>query len=217
MTPSRLLLGLGLTFQCIFNSGNKVAAWQSTCHHLTPATTTTTTTTRTISSSTALSHSRRTFLLQVPTTITTTAAILTALPPPSAAATAPPITSEAARLQWKQSLTVIDDLVQNWSTVTSKGGGDSIRIQLGTVGTASPLFLIDKALKVLREEADDLVEFTEQEEEFRLALSRADSMAYSANFAGGSGKPTPPQVYIDKSQKEVIGLQKIAKSLSALL
>jgi len=70
---------------------------------------------------------------------------------------------------------------------------------------------------VLREEADDLVEFTEQEEEFLLALSQADSMAYSANFAGGSGKPTPPQVYIDKSQKEVIRLQKIAKSLTALL
>jgi hypothetical protein len=28
-------------------------------------------------------------------------------------------------------------------------------------------------------------------------------MAYSANFAGGSGKPTPPKVYIDKSKLEV--------------
>jgi len=48
-------------------------------------------------------------------------------------------------------------------------------------------------------------------------LARADTMAYSANFAGGSGKPTPPQVYIDKARKEVEALQTIAKSISALL
>jgi hypothetical protein len=127
------------------------------------------------------------------------------------------LTSEAARIQWEKSQTVIDDLLQNWPTVVAQGGGDSIRREIGTVGTASPLFQIDKALRVLREEADDLIDFTDQTEEFQLALSRADSMAYSANFAGGAGKPTPPAVYLEKSRMEVIELQTIAKSLTALL
>jgi hypothetical protein len=136
---------------------------------------------------------------------------------PATARAATIITPKAAQIQWERSQTVIDDLVQNWPTVVAQGGGDGIRRELGTVGTISPLFLIDKALRVLREEAEDLIEFTDQTEEFQLALSRADSMAYSANFAGGSGKPTPPAVYLDKSRMEVIELQKIAKSLTALL
>jgi len=111
---------------------------------------------------------------------------------------------------------VIDAMLADWPTLEKKGG-DAIRVELGTQGTVSPLFQIDKALRLLRDEAADLVEFTEQSEEFALTLSRADSMAYSANFAGGSGKPTPPAVYIEKSKKEVIELQRIAKSLSELL
>ena len=80
------------------------------------------------------------------------------------------------------------------------------------------MFQIDKAFKVLRDDPNvDLVEFTELAEEFTNALVRADTMAYSANFAGGSGKPTPPQVYIDKAKKEVAEVQRIAKALSALL
>lgn len=110
--------------------------------------------------------------------------------------------------------------MNNWDTIT-KGGGDAIRKELGTAnfGTdTSPLFQIDKAFKVLRENDDvDLIEFTEQSEEFSNVLAQADTMAYSANFAGGSGKPTPPKVYIDKAKKEVEGLQQISKSLSSLL
>lgn len=122
------------------------------------------------------------------------------------------VSSEAAKDQWTKSVSVVDKLLRNWPT-----GGDAIRVELGTQGTTSPLFQIDKAIKVLREETDDIVEFTELAEEFQLTLSRADSMAYSANFAGGSGKPTPPAVYIEKAKKEVESLQKIAKSLDALI
>jgi hypothetical protein len=32
---------------------------------------------------------------------------------------------------------------------------------------------------------------------------QADSMAYSANFAGGSGKPTPPAVYLQVCSTDV--------------
>ena len=126
------------------------------------------------------------------------------------------LTSEAANTQWKAATKTIDDLLENWETI-AKGGGDAIRTQLGTQGITSPLFQMDKALKVLRDDAEDIIEFTEMSDEFLLTLSRADSMSYSANFAGGSGKPTPPAVYIENSRKEVLELQKIAKSLSSQL
>lgn len=71
---------------------------------------------------------------------------------------------------------------------------------------------------MLRDNDDfDVMELTEQAEELSDAIARADTMAYSANFAGGSGKPTPPKVYIDKAEKEVLEMQRIAKSVSAAL
>lgn len=154
----------------------------------------------------AANISRRSFLVQTPVTGTAIISVL-ATPLPALA-----ISSEAAKDQWTKSVTVIDRLLQNWPS-----GGDAIRVELGTQGTTSPLFQIDKALKVLREDADDIVEFTELVEDFQLTLSRADSMAYSANFAGGSGKPTPPAVYIEKAKKEVESLQRTAKALGALI
>ena len=153
---------------------------------------------------------RRSFLLESPV-IAIAAVSLTGRIHPAFA-----LDSDGAKTQWKSAVKTIDNLLDNWDTI-AKGGGDAIRNELGTQGITSPLFQIDKALKVLRDNVDDIVEFTEQSEEFGLTLSRADSMAYSANFAGGSGKPTPPAVYIEKSRKEVIDLQRIAKSISSLL
>ena len=124
---------------------------------------------------------------------------------------------EAAKTQWKRGLATLEDLQSNWAdTATS---GDAIRTKLGTQGTVSPLFQIDKAFKSLRDSplVDDFIEFQETAEDFGLALSRADSMAYSANFAGGSGKPTPPAVYIEKSRIEVAELLRIGKKLDAMI
>jgi len=132
-------------------------------------------------------------------------------------AVAADITPSNAKDQWKQGLATVDDLLENWSTVAT--GGDAIRGKLGTQGTTSPLFQIDKAFRALRdsEYVDDFIEFQETAEEFGLTLSRADSMAYSANFAGGSGKPTPPAVYIEKSKTEVIEMKRIANKLDAMI
>lgn len=124
------------------------------------------------------------------------------------------MTADAAKEQWKQSVGVIDAMLSDWSSLKS---GDAVRVQLGTQGTTSPLFQIEKAFKVLREESSDIVEFTEASDDFLRLLSAADSMAYSANFAGGSGPPTPPAVYLEKARKEVVELQGIAKTLSSLL
>lgn len=143
--------------------------------------------------------------------------VAVACPPKSASAA---LTQETALAQWKASVATIDNLLENWDDI-SKRGGDVIRAELGTAnfGTdVSPLFQIEKAFRILREGDDvDLVDFTERTEEFAQALARADTMAYSANFAGGSGKPTPPEVYLEKSRKEVEGLKQIAKGISSLL
>mmetsp|Transcript_10936 Transcript_10936/g.16116 ORF Transcript_10936/g.16116 Transcript_10936/m.16116 type:complete len:202 (-) Transcript_10936:80-685(-) len=151
-----------------------------------------------------LPFSRRAFLRQIPAATAVTAFI--------SSSPAQAITTDAAKDQLKQSVVVIEKMLNNWESFKS---GDAIRVEIGTQGTSSPLFQIDKAFKVLRDEVEDIIEFTETSDEFLLTLARADSMAYSANFAGGSGKPTPPAVYIEKAKKEVMDLQKIAKSLSA--
>ena len=115
----------------------------------------------------------------------------------------------------------IDNLLTNWDPDAS---GDAIRKELGTANfgkDVSPLFQIEKAFKVIRDTNDDIdiVEFTELSEEFAQVLASADSMAYSPNFAGGSGNPNSnkPKVFIEKSKVEVERLQQIAKKISSLL
>ena len=204
-----------LLFFSLFLLSDVVSAWNTlqrfpmfSSSRLATTTTTTTTT------SSLASVSRRTLFLETPTAVLVVAssAFFVSNPTPAAAAM---MTTQTAKTQWNEAVQTIDDLVDHWSTIATSG--DGVRTKLGTQGVGSPLFQIDKVLKVLREESEDLVEFTEQAEEFQLTLARADSMAYSANFAGGSGKPTPPAFYLEKSKKEVVELQRIAKALTALL
>jgi hypothetical protein len=51
-------------------------------------------------------------------------------------------------------------LVENYSDI-SKGGGDAVRNYLGTQGVNSNLYGIQRVLKILRDEASDIVEYTE--------------------------------------------------------
>uniref|UniRef100_A0A7S2UA84 Uncharacterized protein n=1 Tax=Attheya septentrionalis TaxID=420275 RepID=A0A7S2UA84_9STRA len=137
-------------------------------------------------------HTRAQFLV-----VSTTSLLSLSVPPAFA------ISPNDARKQLDAVISVTDNLIVEWDAIAS-GGGDAIRRELGTViGTDSPFFQISKAVKALQNDASDPVAFAEASEEFLLGLGRADSMAYSANFAGGSGKPTPPKVYIDKSKLEV--------------
>lgn len=177
---------------------------------------------------------RRSFLFRTSAIAIATSSFTTSHPKVASAAIAYTNDQEKALKQWKSSVATIDNLLENWDkgdNISSGGGsqkevgisGDAIRKELGTANfgkDVSPLFQIDKAFKVLRENDDiDLVEFTELSEEFAEVLASADSMAYSANFAGGSGNPSSnkPRVFTDKARKEVERLQQIAKSLSALL
>mmetsp|Transcript_19430 Transcript_19430/g.22211 ORF Transcript_19430/g.22211 Transcript_19430/m.22211 type:complete len:231 (-) Transcript_19430:206-898(-) len=161
---------------------------------------------------------RRRFLSQI-SKITATVATATIMSPhPSWAAAAP---AESARTQWRQTVATLDDLLQNWSTeewAAEIGGGDKIRMKLGTQGATSPLYQIEKALKVLRDSefVADFVEFQETADEFTGALYRADSLASSSNNKTGSGKQTPPAVFIGQAKTEVVEMQRIAKKLNGM-
>ena len=111
----------------------------------------------------------------------------------------------AARAQFDKMVTFVDDFDDGYDKVAADGGGDSVRVKLGTAGNnaMSPLYQIDKTLSKLLPEASDVGEFEEAMDSFIYRYRQADSMAYSANFAGGSGKPKPPAVYLQLAHDEV--------------
>mmetsp|Transcript_17787 Transcript_17787/g.32201 ORF Transcript_17787/g.32201 Transcript_17787/m.32201 type:complete len:223 (-) Transcript_17787:87-755(-) len=168
-----------------------------------------------------ISSPRRELLFLIPK-VAATVATATVMLPHRALAAPPGMTADSARGQWRNALTVLDDLLQNWSTekwAEEVGGGDAIRTKLGTQGATSPLFQIEKAFKALSdsEYVDDFVEFQETAEEFMDALYRADSLASSSNNKSGSGSQTPPAVFIEQSKVEVVKMQSIAKKMNAMV
>ena len=139
-----------------------------------------------------------------------------------AAAPAYAVDASAARDQWKLVTPALDDLLANWAAekwAADVGGGDVIREQLGMQGTTSPLHDVEKAFKALRDSdyVEDPDSFVEADEEFMAALFRADSLASSSNNKTGSGKQTPPAVFIEQAKAEVVKMQGIAKTLNALV
>lgn len=141
------------------------------------------------------------------------------------AVVAPPayaVDASAARARWKLVTPALGDLLANWAAekwAVDVGGGDVIREKLGTQGTASSLYQIEKVFKALRDSdyVEDPVAFVEADEEFIAALFRADSLASSSNNKTGSGKQTPPAVFIEQAKAEVVKMQGIAKKMNALV
>ena len=167
-----------------------------------------------------LPSARRELLFLIPKMAATVATATVMLPHRAYAAAPPGMTADAARDQWRNAATTLDDLLQNWSTdkwAGEVGGGDVIRTKLGTQGATSPLFKIEKAFKALRDDVDDAIEFQETTEEFMDALYQADSFANSSNNKTGSGTQTPPAVFIEQSKVEVVKMQTIAKKLNEMV
>ena len=92
-------------------------------------------------------------------------------------------TPEAAKAQLADGYKALGELLDNYDKVTEEGGGDGIRRVLGTVGTTSPVYLIEPAFRLLFEKDESLpMEYIEGVESVMLGLQLADSEAYSANF-----------------------------------
>ena len=93
-------------------------------------------------------------------------------------------------------------LLDNYDEIC-EGGGDNVRRYLGTVGTTSGLFGIQKVLKTLAEKADDVVEYTETSAEVEKCIQQADGSAYMAIFVTTSTSYTPPAKYFGDAKVEI--------------
>ena len=93
-------------------------------------------------------------------------------------------------------------LLDNYGEIC-EGGGDNVRRYLGTVGTTSGLFGIQKVLKSLADKADDFVEYTEASAEVEKCIQQADGSAYMAIFVTTSTSYTPPAKYFGDAKVEI--------------
>jgi len=98
----------------------------------------------------------------------------------------------------KLARTDLSYLLENYDSI-AEGGGDSVRRYLGTVGVTSGMYGITKVLKILQNEADDIVEYTEAMDEFDSYLRQADTACYSANFVEFSAASTKPEQFLKVS------------------
>lgn len=96
--------------------------------------------------------------------------------------------------RFKMARADLNYLLENYDYIT-KGGGDNVRRYLGTVGINSGMYGISKVLRELQGEADNIVEYTENMEEFNAYLGQADTACYSANFVEFSAAKTTPEEF----------------------
>lgn len=147
------------------------------------------------------------------------AALLTSVAAPALAAepgAVLPPTEAAAREQVLAIRKTLQALLSDYPAICAKGG-DEIRRYLGTVGTTSPLFKGEKAFKVLVDDADDIVEYTELLEDYRAAVSGAESDAYSSIFVEFSSAKGSPDLYFGKAKKEIATALRVVDGLIKML
>lgn len=99
------------------------------------------------------------------------------------------LSKEDAKYRFTNAQADLKYLLDNYVSI-SEGGGDNVRRYLGTVGITSNLYGIRKVLKVLQDEAGDIVEYTETMNDFDASLIGADQACYSTMFAKQSSAKT---------------------------
>ena len=109
--------------------------------------------------------------------------------------------ADVAKARFLEARSTIVDLVNNYDSI-SKEGGDNVRRYLGTVGTTSAMYGIEKVLKDLQNEANDIVTYTENMDDFAYYLRAADTAVYSANFVEFSAAKTKPEKFFDDAKSD---------------
>lgn len=122
------------------------------------------------------------------------------------------LTPEEAEERLRAGRESVAYLLKNYDEICA-GGGDNVRRYLGTVGTSSGLFGIGKAMKILSDRADDIVEYTEVSQEVEKTIQQADGSAYMAIFTTTSTSYTPPEKYFKDARIEI---ERCAKALDQL-
>jgi hypothetical protein len=177
--------------------------------------------------SSALFMDRRTFLA---TTVDATVACTTAVPFSAFAAATNGFSENVEVFQPGSKLSVDDAkkrflvaqrdanyLLEHYSEIAKKGGGDAVRNYLGTQGVTSGMYGITKVLKILQEEAEDIVEYTETMQEFNAYLYQAEGAAYQAMFADGSSSRSTSTELLATAQKDLVQMCKYMGQLASLL
>lgn len=111
----------------------------------------------------------------------------------------------------------VDDLLNNYDAITSKGGGDSVRLYLGTQGIKSHMYGILKVLKSLKEEADDIVEYSEAMDSFEAYKNQAEGAAYQSMFVEHSSAKGTPASLLKTAKGDIVNLRKYMGDIAAQL
>jgi len=126
------------------------------------------------------------------------------------------LTTKEAKDRFKLAILDVDELLANYGEI-SNGGGDNVRRYLGTVGIKSHMYGITKVLKELREEADDIIEFTEASNEFEAYLFQAEGAAYSSLFAEHSSAKSTSASLLVTAKKDVVNMRRFMGDLATQL
>jgi hypothetical protein len=125
-----------------------------------------------------------------------------------------PLGVDQAKERFKMAQASLSELTNDYASISSLGG-DNVRRYLGTVGTTSGLFGIQKVLKALQEEAGDIVEYTENMNEFAAVLNGADTACYSSNFVKFSSAKGSPEQYLGYAERDIKQMQVHLSAMAA--
>lgn len=123
---------------------------------------------------------------------------------------------EEAKKRLRLAIIDIDNLLANYEEI-SKNGGDNVRLYLGTQGLKSHMYGITKVVKALKEEADDIVEYTEASNEFEAYLFQAEGAAYQSLFAEHSSAKSTPESLLKTAKKDIVNMRKFMGDLAEQL
>ena len=116
---------------------------------------------------------------------------------------------EAAKAQIVAGYKALGTLLDDFDKITDAEGGDGVRRVLGTVGTTSPVYLIEPAFRLLFDKDESLpMEYIENVESLMLNLQLADGDAYSANFITFSSAKGKPEDYYKRAKGYVTTARK---------
>ena len=146
-----------------------------------------------------------------------------------------PAKADSYIVQLKAGEKAMVELLSNWEVATKAAvqnaegdaiDGDAVRRVVGSVGTSSPLFGVDKVLKIVGSDLDakgavDFIDFTELSDEVVVKLRETNDMAYSAIFSDASGNYGRPgqgsKDYLERSRDALTAALASYRRLLALI